>query len=304
MDVSTRFAILGDIAKETAKNVAMMVPFVRQWRLCYPRAALLSREITEADLVEYGFPAFEMLLKHISSSSIQGATVVEIGPGDNVVTGIPLLALGAAAYHAVDRFMGNVESETAHKLYASVAEELPRRYGIPREAVTEPSCYPRALIGSRVFLYPKGIEEFRSFNLSGVADLVFSHGVGQGVASPELFVQASYDFLKPGGMAIHLMQFGATGCWRRYPNPLTFLTVNGMLWNLTASHRGASNRVRCDEFEALFARSGFHVTTHVLEEITRNHVDEIRPFLAGRFKAVPAESLEVAVAVFACVKPG
>lgn len=304
MDVSTRFAILGDIAKETAKNVAMMVPFVRQWRLRYPRAAHLSRDITEADLAEYGFPAFEMLLKHISSSSIRGATVVEIGPGDNVVTGIPLLALGAVAYHAVDRFMGNVESETARKLYARVAEELPRRYGIPREAVTEPACYPRALIGSRVFLYRKGIEEFRSFNLSGVADLVFSRGVGQGVASPELFVRASYDFLKPGGMAIHMMQFGPMGCWHRYPNPLTYLTVNATLWNLTVSHRGGSNRIRCDQFEAMFARAGFHVTTHVQEKIARNHVDEIRPFLGDRFKAVPDESLEVAVAVFVCVKPG
>jgi SAM-dependent methyltransferase len=304
MDIPTRFAILGDIAKETAKNLAMLFSWIRKRRLRYPRTAILSRDITEADLVEYGFPAFEMLLKHVPSSSIQGATVVEIGPGDNVVTGIPLLALGAAAYHAVDRFMGNVDSETARNLYARVAEELPKRYGIPREAVTDPSCYPRALVGSRVFLYRKGIEEYRSFNLAGVADLVFSHGVGQSVALPESFAQASYDILKPGGMAIHLMQFGPTGCWCRYPNPLTFLTVNGRLWKLTASHRGASNRVRCDEFGALFARSGLRVTTHVLEKIRRNHVNEIRPFLASPFKAVADESLEVAVAVFVCVKPG
>jgi len=284
--------------------VAMMFPLTRKWRSRYRPTAILRRDMAEAELVEYGFSAFEMLLKHVPSPSLQGATVVEIGPGDNVVTGIPLFAFGAAAYHAIDPFMGNVDSETAHRLYARVAEELPKRWGIAREAVTDPSCYPRALVGSRVFLYRKGIEEYRSFNLAGVADLVFSRGVGQSVASPESFAQASYDLLKPGGMAIHLILFGPTGCWCRYPNPLTFLTVNGALWKMTASHRGASNRVRCEEFGSLFVNSGFGVTMHVLDRISPEHVDEIRPFLASSFKAVADESLEVALAVFVCAKPG
>lgn len=304
MDIATRFAILGDIAKETAKNAAMMLPWTRNWRLRFPRSAMLSPQITEEELWLYAFSALQMLLKHFPRAKFQGATIIEIGPGDNVVLGIPLFGLGAASYYAIDRFMGEIDSEEAHRLYAKVVDELPKRYGIRRELITDPDSYPTAWEGSRVFLCRKRIEEYRSLNLAGAADLVFSHAVGQSVASPEAFAQANYDFLKPGGMAIHLMQFGPTGCWCRYPNPLTFLTVSGTLWKLTASHRGASNRVRCDEFGALFARSGFQVTTHVLDRISPNHVDEIQPFLAKPFKAVSDESLEVAVAVFACVKPG
>jgi hypothetical protein len=304
MGIPTRFAILADLAKGTAKNVAMMFPWTRKRRSRSRRTAVLSPEITEEELWLYAFSALEMLLKHFPRSRFQGATIIEIGPGDNVVLGIPLFALGAASYYAMDRFMGDTDSIDAHRLYAKVMDELPKRYGIRRELITDPDSYPTAWEGSRLFLCRNRIEEFRSFNLSGVADLVFSHAVGQTVASPVSFAQASYELLKPGGMAIHHVQFGPEGRWCRYSNPLTFLTVNETLWKLTASHRGVSNRVRCDAFGALFARSGFHATTHVLEEITRNHVDEIRPFLAGPFKAVPDESLEVAVAVFVCVKPG
>ena len=303
MNVATRFTILSDVVQETAKNLGMMLPFVRKWRLRYPRTAKLFTNITQADLSEYGLAALEMVLRYIPVSSLRGATVIEIGPGDNLVTGMPLLALGVSSYHAIDRFLGDVDGENAHRLYARMAEELPTRFAIPREAIPDPRSFPAALVGRRVFLYRMGIEDYASLDLSGGADFVFSHGVGQSVASAEAFARASYRLLKPGGIAIHHIQFGPTGCWCDYENPLTFLTVSRVLWRLTCSHRGSSNRIRPDEFRSLLKKSGLEVSIHVLQKFSKEQMDGIRPFLASPFKSLSDEILQIRVADFVCIKP-
>ncbi len=300
----TRLAIMADVARETPKNAAMLFPFVRAWRARYPRPLKNFKEITDADLRQFAFSALDMLLDHFPAARIAGSTIVEIGPGDCVVEGIPLLALGASSYHAIDRFMGDVSSQNARRLYQRVAEELPGRYKIPTPAIPDPATYPLAQEGRSVFLYRQGIEDWRSFNLSGRADLVFSHGVGGQVASPGAFSKATYELLKPGGIAIHRIDFGPVVCWDRYRNPLTFLTVNRILWDLVNSHRGLSNRLRFDEFCQLFASSGFDLRTHVRETISREQVEEIRPFLNGSLKAAPTDSLQVMKADFVCLKPG
>lgn len=303
LSIATRFAILCDVAGEALKNLAMMSPFVRKLRLRHPRTAKHFQDITAADLSEFGMATFEMLMSRIPVSAIQGATAIEIGPGDNLVTGMPLLALGASSYHAIDRFLGEVDSENAHRLYARVAEELPNQFNIPRQAIPDPRSYPKAQIGKRIVLHREGIEGFASLGLSDIADLVFSHDVGQHVASVEALARASYCLLKPGGIAIHHVNFGPTGCWCDYQNPLTFLTVSPLLWRLTGSHRGASNRVRLEEFRSLFVKSGLHVTIHILDEFTKAEMDEIRPFLAPPFKFVTDENLAAWVAELVCVKP-
>jgi len=304
MDRLTRLRIIADVAREIPKNFAMMIPPVRAWRLRSPRPSRYFTEVTEAELKQYALSALEMLLEFYPGSKIRGATVVEIGPGDNIVQGIAVLALGAASYHAVDRFMGDVYSENARRLYRRVAEELPKRYNISRESIPDLGTYPQSLEGKKVMLWRKGIEDFESLGLAGKADLVFSHGVGAHVASAKAFARASYGWLKPGGTAVHRIDFGPVVCWDRYTNPLTFMTVNNVLWSLASSHRGISNRVRFHEFCEIFRDVGFQVTTRVLDNYKREHAEEIRPYLNGSLKQAAVESLQVARADFICVKPG
>jgi hypothetical protein len=303
MDRLTRLKILADLAREIPKNFAMMVPAVRAWRLRRPRPTRRFAEVTEAELKQYALSGLEMLLDHYPREKFDGATVVEIGPGDNIVQGMPLLALGVERYCAVDRFLGDVYSENARRLYRRVAGVLTARYSIPRNAVPDPESYPRSLEGKKVTLWRKGIEDFESLDLEGKADLVFSHGVGGHVASASAFARASFTWLKPGGTAVHRIYFGPVVCWARYPNPLTFMTVNSVLWSLASSHRGISNRVRFDQYCEEFKRAGFRLTTRGLENYKSEHADEIRPYLKGPLKQATRESLQVALADFVCIKP-
>ncbi|MBI3765260.1 MAG: hypothetical protein HY277_02000 [Ignavibacteriales bacterium] len=254
-------------------------------------------------MTRFAFAALDMIFQHFPVPRLAGATVVEVGPGDAVALGIPLLALGAASYYAIDPFMGNVNSHNARRLYQRVAEELPKRYAIHANVVPSPETFPKAHECRSVFLYREGIEDYPSFGLSEKADLVFSHGVGAQVAYVQSFALASYEFLKPGGIAIHRVDFGPVGCWRRHKNPLTFLAVAEKAWQFANSHRGLSNRVRFHELLGLFQDVGFQVTVEIRERFRREDVLEVYPHLPTRLKISPIESLEVACADFVCVKP-
>jgi SAM-dependent methyltransferase len=303
MDRLTRLRILGDVGREIPKNLAMMIPSVRNWRLRSPRPTRQFAEVTEEELRQYAFSGLEMLLVHFPREKLRGATAVEIGPGDNVVQAMALLALGVAKYHAVDRFLGEVGSENARRLYRRVAGELPKLYSIPEDAIPDPNSFPQSLERGKVTLWRKGVEDFESLPLAGQADLVFSHQVGGHVASATAFVRASFAWLKPGGTAVHRIHFGPVVCWDRYANPLTFMTVNGVLWSLASSHRGISNRVRFDEYCEEFRRAGFRLTTRVLENYKSEHAEEIRPYLKDPLRQAAQESLQVALADFICAKP-
>jgi hypothetical protein len=303
MSLAPRARIVKDVAGEVAKNLAMMLRPLRAWRLRRPRTAGELKEISDELMEELVFVPLRRVTEHIPCESLQGASIIEVGPGDNIVLGMALLALGAREYHAIDRFLGDVEGQRAQRLYARAARALPERLNVPAGAVPGAGSFPADFLGKRVFLNRRGIEEYRDLPLAGKADLVFSHGVGQFVASPEDFARATMYFLRPGGASVHLVQFGPVGCWTEYPNPLTFLTVPESVWKWTSSHRGSANRVRFHEFLSHFVEAGLRVETEVLEEFTTKELDEALPFIAERFARAPRESLRVRLAKFVCRKP-
>jgi len=104
--------------------------------------------------------------------------------------------------------------------------------------------------------------------------------------------------LKPGGTAVHRVDFSPHGCWSAYPDPLTFLRFPDWLWNLMGAHRGIPNRHRHDEFCAAFEAAGLKVDATNLERYEPEQVDRAR--LVKRFQHAPQESLLVSAATYVC----
>jgi hypothetical protein len=303
MDAAMRLSIVADLVRETAKNVAMALPAVRRWRSRFRRSTADLSNITDAHVTRYALALLAAVERAAEAGRLRHATVVEIGPGDNVAVGLALLSLGATAYHAIDPFLGDVDSPVARPLYGRVAMEMRKRPDVDPGSVPDPSTFPGDVLGTRVFLHRAAIEAYEALPLRECADIVCSYGVGQSVASGAAFARASYRFLKPGGVAVHFIDLGPNGCWTRYPNPLTFLSVPPRLWMWTTSHRGFANRVRFHEWVALFRDAGFTTSSDIQERFLTSTVDEARPFLAFPFRAMSTESLCVAAAHFVCRKP-
>src|ERR1035438_7234263 len=90
-----------DIAKEISKNILMAFPPVRRAR-CRFRRTSTAPDVSLLD--RYAYP---LLRRAETVGSIRGADVFEIGPGDNLCSGLAFLAGGARSYTCADRFPGN-----------------------------------------------------------------------------------------------------------------------------------------------------------------------------------------------------
>src|SRR4051812_10227048 len=99
-----------DVAIELAKNAAMAVPLIRDWRLRRPRAAQ-AFDGSDKQLDRYAFDQVRHLLR--LHGPLHGLSIAEIGPGDYLTSGLAMLAAGAASYTAIERFAGDYRGPVA-----------------------------------------------------------------------------------------------------------------------------------------------------------------------------------------------
>jgi SAM-dependent methyltransferase len=288
---SGTYAIAVDLAKDITKNLAMKSAFIRRWRLSRPRTGF-SYNGTDTELENYGFFGLNLLLEHVGD--VSGKDICEIGPGDNLASGFAMLAAGAASYTVIDRFPGNYTSDGAQSWYKGIEENWSRFYPeIPfgngnLKAENFPEAYPQ-----QVELIDQAIEDFEPTRRY---DIVCSFQVAEHVSDINTFAANHSKLLKPGGVALHRVDFTAHDVWTGYRNPLTFLEFPDWLWNLTGTNRGAPNRRRHHEFCQAFEQAGLIYEAAYIHSFTESQVDISR--LNRKFKEMPRESVLVGTAIY------
>lgn len=94
-------SVAGHVLSAMAKNLVMSVPLISKIRTNVGRTASLP---TRDNLDRHVFKLFDAVQAYCDG--VKGKSVLEIGPGDNIATGLAFLAAGAASYTAIDRFPG------------------------------------------------------------------------------------------------------------------------------------------------------------------------------------------------------
>ncbi|MBV9210518.1 MAG: methyltransferase domain-containing protein [Acidobacteria bacterium] len=290
-------SLVMDALKEACKNFAMGVPQLRALRLKRPRAQGVYQapeEMVER-LETYAFYALRNLRGIVGS--LENLNIIEIGPGDTLISGLSLLAAGAASYTVIERFAPDFSSAEAKERYREIEKAWPDFFPETPwpdylKAENFPEGYP-----DRVKIWPIAIEEVKA---DRKYDVVCSYQVGEHVSDIEYFAQMNADLLAPGGVAVHRVDFGPHGCWSLYQDPLTFLRFPDWLWSMMGSNRGTPNRRRYHEFRAAWERAGLKVEVTGLELWPESVVRAAR--LGKRFKGMPLDSLVVGTAIFICRK--
>jgi hypothetical protein len=182
-----------DVGREIAKNAAMTIPAVRKFRLRGPRAGVRFTG-RDDELRRYAFEGLDLIAAvHVD---VAGKTVIEIGPGDFLTSGLAMLAAGATSYAALDRFVGDYSQLAAKDWYLGIEQAWPRLYpDIPWPSWLDASRFPEGY-PERVRTLDTPIERARRL---GHFDIVCSFQVGEHVADITAFAEANAALLKPDG---------------------------------------------------------------------------------------------------------
>lgn len=224
------------VAVHTAKNLAMGVPMIRKRRVAAGRTAGLPTPAQIAHKVD-------KLIDRVAETTgpVAGKSVLEIGPGDNLATGLVFLSQGARSYTALDRFAGDYSGPRAQMWYAAVRKARGLPEGVfPDDRVTALAC---------------SVEAAKSV---GQYDLICSHAVGEHVSDVSALARLTYESLSPGGVAVHIVDFSGHAIeddadplfFRRFPRPV---------WSAMGSNRGFPNRVPFSRFLSKLRHAGLSV---------------------------------------------
>jgi hypothetical protein len=123
----------------------------------------------------------------------------------------------------------------------------------------------------------------------GKFDIVCSFQVGEHVSDISEFANSTAMLLKTRGIAVHRIDFGPHGVWRRYQDPLTFLRIPDLVWHAMGSARGVHNRRRAHEMEDAFQAAGLSVMSTVVERYPASITN--LTLLPARYRQMPLESL-------------
>lgn len=234
------------------------------------------------------------------SDFLQGKRILEYGPGDVPGVAMLMVAHGADQVVCVDRFPLVRLSPKNVEIVRLMLERLPDAQRTRAEACFRQSGNPRSGFDAKHIEYlvrPSGLSGFKD-----EIDLVISRAVLEHVNDLPASFRDMYAALKPGGVAIHLVDLKSHGLHRN--NPLDFLNWPGWLWSLMYSAKGVPNRLRVDAYRQAVAQTGFELleikpTLVAAPEDIRN----VRPHLAEAFKNLSDEDLSCLGFWLACRKP-
>lgn len=226
-----------------------------------------------------------------AAAFLAGKQLMEYGPGDLPGVAALMVAQGAERVCCVDRFplvsLSDKNARVVSDLVAGCADpaQRPRLLSCLRDAAD-----PRAGFDPRRIEYlvrPSGLS-----GLVDSVDFVFSRAVLEHVDDLEATFADMVRAMKPGALAIHLVDLRSHGLHRE--NPLDFLAWSEASWRWMYSAKGVPNRWRIDRYRRIVESLPVEVVdfepTH---RAAAADVAAVRPFLAEPFRGVSDEDLAV-----------
>lgn len=231
---------------------------------------------------------------------LRGKRILEYGPGDLPGVAIVMVAHGADRMVCVDRFpLVGMSPKNIQ-----IAKIMLERLSLSLRDRAE-SCFRQAAQPESGF-DPKFIDYLiRPSGLSGLVNevgVVISRAVLEHVNDLPATFQDMYAALKPGGIAIHLVDLKSHGLHRQ--NPLDFLNWPTWLWSLMYSAKGVPNRLRANAYRDAVAQSGFELVSMTPTVLASpDDVRAVRPDLAKPFRGLPDDDLSWLGFWLICRKP-
>lgn len=252
-----------------------------------------------------------------------GARVAELGPGDSVGVGLAALLSGAASYSALD-----VVEYGGRDRWLRILDELALLFE-QRQSVPGDSEFPGVRPLLSVYDYPAAC--LRAVDLSAgrlralredlaasrgrllrfvcpwsdrgqleknSVELLFSQAVLEHVVDLEATYAAMYEWVRPGGLCSHVVDFRAHHVSREWNGHWRFPEL---LWRLASGRREFTlNRRTLTDHLTCIRSLGFEV---LHQQLDRREDGVKRSALARPFRDLPEEDLRTSVAHWILRRP-
>lgn len=200
--------------------------------------------LSETDrCIDYDVDVADGLLTHLQryGGSVQGAHVLELGPGSDLGIGLYLLGKGAASYTAFDRH--NLADRVPQEFYARFTERLkiPAQFDRIRYVAREDFDVATAI-------EPRSI------------DVVLSNAAFEHFDDVETTVRQLSQTVKPGGKIVAVIDLQTHSRWIREKDPNNIYRYPRWLYR-SFYFPGQPNRVRPAQYRDYFERNGWRDVT-------------------------------------------
>lgn len=190
--------------------------------------------------------------------SLQGKTLLEIGPGQNFGISLALADLGLKNVILIDPFLIQWDENYHIDYYRTLLTELEKKYiNIEFQSIKE-VILNNTHQAEKLICYQKGLENNALELENDSIDISFSNAVFEHFVNPQKAIQTLNKVTKKGGLGFHQIDLRDH---RNFDKPLEFLTFPRLMFQkiikMTNAHFG--NRLRYSEYNAIFERNNFDV---------------------------------------------
>jgi SAM-dependent methyltransferase len=238
--------------------------------------------------VQYDFQVVDEWLQWLQRYTgrpalLEGKTVLELGPGEDLGVGLLLLARGAREYRALDvhPLAEGTPQVFYDRLLERIAEDPPP--GAKLEELCAQLRRTQAKMNDRLNYVCSNDFSLSVFPNNSV-DLIFSQAAFEHFDSMERTVAELSETARPGAVLVALIDLKTHTRWIGDRDPLNIYRYGDRLYN-ALRFSGSPNRLRPDDYTGLFERQGWRdvvaVPSMTLEPA---YVRSVQPSLHGRFR--------------------
>lgn len=202
----------------------------------------------------------------LTLADLQGKRILEVGPGETLGVAILLLAHGAEQVVCVDRFRSLLNDQNLILVYRELVQQLDQAAKSRVQDLFQWQDDQIQYNQNRLTYLNKPIDQVQENFPAEYFDIIISRAVLEHVYHIDESMDAMHTLLKPGGYALHEIDFRDHRIFTKYClHPLTLLTIPTPTWNEISSNIGSPNRRLYSYFKSFFLERNYRLHTIILE---------------------------------------
>jgi SAM-dependent methyltransferase len=184
-----------------------------------------------------------------------GASILEIGPGDNLAVALLMLARGAESVTCADAFSPSVNSAENRRIYRALRKSLTEQEAATLSRAVEIGADGELTVRDGRLKMCRGLPvEALGDALEQRFDVILSRAALEHASDAAQAWKAMCARLKPGGQMWHKIDFRSHNFYNAI-HPLYFLTIPERLWRIVSRPDPTLNRERMPFYREALART-------------------------------------------------